>query len=45
MARRVVAITPRGPASLFGAADVPLVLVDRRMRGLPSRTTAPFSWA
>ncbi|QIZ35490.1 LacI family DNA-binding transcriptional regulator [Saccharopolyspora sp. ASAGF58] len=36
MARRVVAITPRGPASLFGAADVPLVLVDRRMRGLPS---------
>jgi DNA-binding LacI/PurR family transcriptional regulator len=31
-----VAIAPRGPTSLFSAADVPLVLVDRRMRGVPS---------
>ncbi|MEU5853254.1 LacI family DNA-binding transcriptional regulator [Saccharopolyspora shandongensis] len=31
-----VAIAPRGPASLFTLPDVPMVLVDRRARGVPS---------
>ncbi|MCI2423664.1 LacI family transcriptional regulator [Saccharopolyspora sp. K220] len=31
-----LALAPRAPSSVFTSVDVPLVLVDRRMRGVPS---------
>ncbi|MGP4018377.1 LacI family DNA-binding transcriptional regulator [Saccharopolyspora sp. 5N708] len=31
-----LALAPRAPAALFAAVDVPLVLVNRRVRGVPS---------